>query len=362
MSAVLALAGGGTGGHVMPALALAEALRSAGASVFVMGSERGLERRLVPEAGLELVALPARPFEGRGPAGRARALGALAVGAVRALVELRRRRVGAVVSVGGYAALPAVAAAVCLRLPLALVEPNARPGRANLLAARLARRVFCGLPATARALADRVPASRLEVTGVPLRPALVERLSAAPRRAPRAPFRLLVFGGSQGARQINRALAELAPELGRREVEVFHQTGAADRDEVAAAYHRAGVHARVVDFEPDMARRYAWADLAICRAGALTVAELCLARLPALLVPYPHAAAAHQDENARALAEAGAARVLPARPLDPARLGRELDELLAEPDTLSAMSAAAEGLARPDATTRIAEACLELAT
>ncbi len=362
MSAVVAIAGGGTGGHVMPALALAEALRAAGGSVFVMGSRRGLETRLVPEAGFELLTLPARPYEGMGPLGRALAAGGLAAGSVRALVELRRRRATAVVSVGGYAALPAVLAAACLRLPLALVEPNALPGRANLLAARLARRIFCGLPATARALAGRVPEGRIEVTGVPLRASLVERLAGAPRRAPRSPFRLLVFGGSQGARQINRAMAELAPELARSPVEVFHQAGAADREEVATAYRRAGVRAEVVDFEPDMARRYAWADLAVCRAGALTVAELCLARLPALLVPYPHAAADHQRANARALAEAGGARVLPARPLDPARLGREIAGLLREPATLSAMSAAAEKLARPGATRRIAEACLELAS
>ncbi len=361
MRPLLAIAGGGTGGHVMPALALAEALRAAGAGVLVVGSERGLESRLVPPAGFELWTLPARPYEGRGPAGRALALVAACTGAARALVVLRRRKVRVVVSVGGYAALPAVLAAACLRIPLALVEPNALPGRANLLAARLARRVFCGLPATARALAARVPDGRLEVTGVPLRAPLVEHLLGIVRRRPEPPFRLLVFGGSQGARQINRALAELAPELAKRPVELFHQTGAADREAVEAAYRRAGLRAEVVDFEPDMARRYAWADLAICRAGALTAAELCLAGLPALLVPFPHAAAGHQDANARALAEAGAARVIPSRPLDRGRLGRELDRLLREPETLAAMSAAAGKLARPEATARIAEACLELA-
>jgi UDP-N-acetylglucosamine--N-acetylmuramyl-(pentapeptide) pyrophosphoryl-undecaprenol N-acetylglucosamine transferase len=199
------------------------------------------------------------------------------------------------------------------------------------------------------------------VSGIPLRRALVEACAGgARRRVPGPPYRLLVFGGSQGAHQINEAMAELARGLGPRGVEVFHQSGAADRERVAAAYAAAGIAAEVVAFEPDMPRRYRWADLAVCRSGAMTVAELAMAGLPALLVPFPHAADDHQRANARALAEAGAARVLESRPLAAADLARALAEAFEKPAELAAMGQAAARLARPEAAERIVEECARL--
>jgi UDP-N-acetylglucosamine--N-acetylmuramyl-(pentapeptide) pyrophosphoryl-undecaprenol N-acetylglucosamine transferase len=349
-----AVAGGGTGGHVTPALALAERIRARGHEVLLVGSPHGLEAKLVPAAGFELAALPAGQIMGRGALARLRGGFDIARGTAAAVSLLRRRRIEWVISVGGYASVPAVLAAALLRIPIALVEPNAKPGRANRLAARLARRIFVHFEETARELAR--PAQAL---GIPLRLALVQAFEQAPpRRTPRAPLRLLVFGGSQGARQLNDAMIALAPRLGRGAWEIFHQTGEADRERVAAAYTAAGLAAQVVAFEPDMPRRYREADLALCRAGAMTVAELAMAGLPALLVPYPFAADDHQSANARALAAGGAARVLPARELTPEHVVAALEELARAPETLHAMGLAAAKLARPDAAERILDACL----
>jgi UDP-N-acetylglucosamine--N-acetylmuramyl-(pentapeptide) pyrophosphoryl-undecaprenol N-acetylglucosamine transferase len=346
---------------VTPALALAERIAARGDEVLVFGAQSGLETRLVPEAGFELVTLPSRQIMGRSRIAQILSLLATARACVSAALALRRAGTEIVVSVGGYASLPAALAAVAMRRPLAIVEPNAIPGRANRLVARFAAQVFAGFEEGARRLAGSVDAKRVHTVGVPLRAGLVRAFAGAPaRRAPAPPCRVLVFGGSQGAHQINEAMAEVAADLPADRVEVFHQAGAADRARVAAAYAEAGVRACVVDFEPDMPRRYAWADLAVCRAGALTVAELAMAGLPALLVPYPYAADDHQRANAEALARAGAGCLLGSRPLDPGELGRTLGELLEKPARLAAMSEAAYGLARPDAADRIVEECAAL--
>ncbi len=352
---VWAIAGGGTGGHVTPALALAEAVAARGDAPFLLGGEIGLERRLVPEAGFELVTLPSGQIMGRGAVARLRALIATLRGALAARRELATRRASVLISVGGYASVPGVIAAALRRIPIALVEPNAMPGRANRFAARLARGVFVQFGAAADALRR---AGAVTVVGAPLRQALIAAFrNSPPRRTPAKPLRLLVFGGSQGARQINDAMVEAAPRLARAGFEIFHQTGEADRERVEAAYQAVGIPARVVAFERDMPTRYAESDLALCRSGALTVAELAMAGLPALLVPYPHAADDHQSANARAMADAGAAIVLPSRPLAVDDLLRALADLAASPERLVAMGAAAARQARPDAAAQIVEAC-----
>jgi UDP-N-acetylglucosamine--N-acetylmuramyl-(pentapeptide) pyrophosphoryl-undecaprenol N-acetylglucosamine transferase len=355
-----AIAGGGTGGHVTMALALAEEIAAAGESVLFVGSERGLEARLVRPAGFELVTLPVRPYAGRGPIAKIAALFAFAAATGSALGLLRRRRIDVVLSVGGYAAAPAAAAAIALRRPLAIIEPNAVPGRTNRGMARFAQRVFTAFAAAEPAFAGR---ARVETTGAPLRRALLAAFAgAAARRAPSPPFRVLVVGGSQGARQLNDAMLEALPKLDTTRVEVFHQTGAADRLRVAEAYERAGVRAEVVDFDPSLPARYQWADVALCRAGALTVAELTMAGLPSLLVPYPYAADDHQRANARALEASGAARLLDPAHFDGKQLASALDALFERPDTLLAMGRRARALARPDAAQRIVAACRSLAS
>lgn len=350
------VAGGGTGGHVTPALALGEQIVRRGDRVLFIGSEQGLEAKLVPDAGFELVTLASRQVMGRSLLGRLSGLTGTLLQVGRARRVLRERRADIVISVGGFAAVPAALAAIATRTRLALVEPNAIPGRVNRLTARFASHVFIGFEAARGRL--RGPSDRIIQSGVPLREALVAAFDQAPpRKTPGSPLHLLVFGGSQGARQINEAMMELAARLARRPIRIFHQTGSADRERVAAAYAAAGVDATVVDFERDMPGRYAWADLALCRAGALTVSELAMAGLPSLLVPYPFAADDHQSANAAALADAGAARCIPSRPFDLAALESALGDLIERPDQLSSMSEAARRLGRPDAAARIVETC-----
>ncbi len=353
------IAGGGTGGHVTPALALGEAIAQRGDRVLFIGSSHGLESRLVPEAGFALEVLPSEQFMGRDLRGRLR--GGLSilrsVGTARKI--LGRFEADAILSVGGYAAMPTALAAWMTRRPLFLVEPNAIPGRVNRLTARLARIVFVGFEATR----DALPSGTKSVClGVPLRRSL-RRAFAGERKTgrPESPLRILVFGGSQGARQLNEVVPEALARLARNAVEVFHQTGEADRETVAKRYAELGLAAEVVAFENDMPGRYRWADLAICRAGALTVAELALAGMPALLVPYPFAADDHQTANAKALEEAGAARCLDPHPLDPTALAQAIAESIASPVLLVQMREAAARLARPEAADAIVERCrLEL--
>jgi UDP-N-acetylglucosamine--N-acetylmuramyl-(pentapeptide) pyrophosphoryl-undecaprenol N-acetylglucosamine transferase len=348
------VAGGGTGGHVTMALALGEQIAAGGEDVLFIGATRGLEVKLVPKAGFELVQLPAQPLLGRRLAARVFGTAALGAATLRAVALLRRRETDLVISVGGYAAAPAAAAAVLLRIPLFVVEPNAIPGRTNRALARFATHVFTAFEAAAPVFAATCGNARVSSPGAPLRRALLEAFAnAPPRRRPALPLRLLVVGGSQGARQINEGMMEALRHLDPQRIEIFHQTGSADRERVAAAYTKAGFHAEVVDFEPSLPARYAWADVGLCRAGALTVAEVALAGLPSLLVPYPYAADDHQRANARALAEAGAARMLDPTDFDGKQVADALSALCERPETLVSMGAAARSIARPDAAATI---------
>ena len=349
------IAGGGTGGHVTPALALGEALRSKGDEVLFIGSARGLESRLVPAAGFDLEILPSEQVMGRNLLGQIRGAFAILRSTFTARRILRRFDADAVISVGGYAAMPAALAAKLTSRPLFLVEPNAIPGRVNKLTARFARTVFVGFESTRGSLPSG-PESLC--VGVPLRRALYRAFADRPEKGvPGTPLRVFVFGGSQGARQLNENVPDALSRLRKKSVEVFHQAGEADRADVEARYADLGLPAEVVAFEQEMPKRYEWADLAICRAGALTVAELALAGMPALLVPYPFAADDHQSANARALEQAGAARSLDAKPLDVNGLAQAVAEFVTTPGRLVLMREAADRLARPHAAADIIEHC-----
>jgi UDP-N-acetylglucosamine--N-acetylmuramyl-(pentapeptide) pyrophosphoryl-undecaprenol N-acetylglucosamine transferase len=293
---------------------------------------------------------------GRHIVGRVRGAAAILRSVPPARRAISQFRADAVISVGGYAAMPSAMAARTLGCPLFLIEPNAIPGRVNRLSARFARTIFVGFESARSAFPARVETVCL---GVPLRRALAASFeTGSDARAPKAPLRILVFGGSQGAHQLNEKVPEALERLAPDSVEVFHQTGEKDREDVSRRYAASKLRAEVVAFESDMPSRYRWADLAICRAGALTVAELALAGMPALLVPYPFAADDHQTANARALEAAGAGRCLDPRPLDPKKLAQAIAEFVQNPSRLLPMREAARRLARPTAAADIIEHCL----
>jgi len=351
----LALAGGGTGGHLFPGLAVAELALASGLArdVVFFGAERGIESRLVPASGYELVAEPVTGLVGGGPRAIVSSLARLARAVVNTRGELRRRGVDVLVGLGGYASAPAVIAALLARVPVVLLEQNREPGLSNRVLARLARAVCTSFEESAR----HFPSGRSHFTGNPIRPAL-ERGGDDARRDT-----LLVFGGSAGALSLNRAvsaaLARLADEPGAAILpRIVHQSGARGLDEVRAAYERTctahpGLDVEVVEFIDDMAAAYGRAMLAVCRSGATSIAELIATATPSVLLPYPHAAGDHQSANARALEGAGAAVVV--RDDDDAadRLVEVLGRLLRSRDQLDSISSKVAVLRRPGATERV---------
>jgi len=348
---------GGTGGHVFPALAVAEELVARGVAVSWLGTRRGLEARVVPAAGYPLETMRVSGLRGKGLMRLLLAPFMLLVTLLQALVILLRLRPRAVLGMGGFASGPGGVIAWLLRRPLLIHEQNSVAGMTNRWLAPLARTVmeaFPGsLPAKYRPLHTGNPVRR-EITRLP-EPA--ERLA---RR--QGALRVLVIGGSLGAHALNAAVPAamtwLSPGNACR---VRHQTGAADLDAVQQAYAAAGIDAQVSAFIEDMAAAYAWADLVICRAGALTVAELAVVGVAAILVPFPHATDDHQTGNARFLADAGAAVLVPQEALDPERLGRMLDDFAAQREVLLEMAGRARSLALPQAARRVAELCLQAA-
>ncbi|WP_299313249.1 undecaprenyldiphospho-muramoylpentapeptide beta-N-acetylglucosaminyltransferase [uncultured Halomonas sp.] len=344
---------GGTGGHVIPALSLARGLAAEGVEVAWLGSPRGIENRLVPEAGLPLHRIAVSGLRGNGAAGWLLAPFNLTRAVWQAWGVIREFDPQLVVGLGGFASGPGGLAAWLGRRPLVIHEQNAVAGLTNRALSRLARRVYAAFP--------QAFGSRGEVIGNPVRAeiaALGETPPTAEALAERR-LRLLVVGGSLGAQALNErlpeALALLPPEA---RPEVRHQAG---RDKDAAtrqAYADQGVAAEVTPFIDDMAEAYGWADLVVCRAGALTVAELAAAARPALFVPFPFAVDDHQTANARALVEEGAAELLPQTELDAATLAERLAALL-DPDTLATMAARARACAHLDAVERLVAGCME---
>jgi len=347
------IAGGGTGGHFFSGLAVAQAVlrRAPGAEVLFVGGRSGIEARLAPHYGFPLLALPLSGFAGRSPLARLAALARVPMAAARCALLCLRWRPRAVVGVGGYASFPMGLAAVLTGTPLLLVEQNVELGLANRVLGRWAGLVAVAFPQTLGRLGGNA-----RLTGNPVRADLA---APPPGTAGAGPFRLLVFGGSRGARALNEALVAALPAL--REfpggIEVLHQTGEEDLERVREAYAGSGVNARVEPFLDDMAGAYGWCDAVVCRAGATTLAELAAVRRPALLVPFPHAAGGHQESNARGLAELGAARWCRQSELGPEVLVDHLRSL-ARPDVRGPMMAALGKLARPAAADEIAECVL----
>jgi UDP-N-acetylglucosamine--N-acetylmuramyl-(pentapeptide) pyrophosphoryl-undecaprenol N-acetylglucosamine transferase len=351
---------GGTGGHVYPALAVASELLRRGYRVEWVGTRRGLEHRVVPAAGIDLHYLPVRGVRGKNLLDTLLGLLFLGFASIKALWLVLRRAPRCVVGMGGYVAGPAGAAAWLWRKPLIIHEQNAVAGTTNRMLAPMASRVLAAFPGAFPADVD------CRVVGNPVRQELVEAGAAGHYEfTGQRPLRLLVLGGSLGARPINRvvpgAVAGLLDSDDMPRVEVWHQSGESHLDEVSSAYGQSLGHGvKVAPFIEDMAAAYAWADLVLCRAGALTVSELAVMGRPSVLVPLPHAIDDHQSANARSLTGRGAALLLRQDDMTAESLQQILEELLAEPRRLAAMAAAASEAATPDAARQVCDCCEEL--
>ncbi|MGD8564554.1 MAG: undecaprenyldiphospho-muramoylpentapeptide beta-N-acetylglucosaminyltransferase [Desulfarculaceae bacterium] len=362
MSGCLLIAGGGTGGHLFPALAVAKVLRRLRPELKVafVGTGKPLETRVLGKEGFTLERLMVKAFRGQG---LRRRLGSLAVlpGSIwQARRLLGRYRPQLVLAVGGYAAFPLGMAAWISGVPLAVQEQNASPGLTNRCLGRLATAVFTPNQAAEAFFSPK----KVRLTGNPVRPEIMEQAQAAAgeRDDPKRRFHLLVLGGSQGAHSINQALIQALPLLAERKDRLFitHQTGEAEEQEVRRAYEEAGFSVQVSAFVEDMGRAYALAHLVLCRAGAGTISELTALGRAAVCVPYPYAAGDHQTLNARALVEAEAARLIPDRDFDGPQAAAAIGQLMDDLERLKAMETRALALGRPLAADDIAGRCLAL--
>jgi len=348
---------GGTGGHVFPALATARALQALGHKVHWLGSARGMESRLIADTDIPLSLIPVAGLRGKGLMTLVKAPFQLLKSLASARKVVRTVRPDCVVGMGGYVAGPGGLAARLNGIPLVIHEQNAVAGLTNRLLAPMARTVLEAFPGS---FAKR-PGVRC--TGNPVRVEVCEVAAPEVRMAGReGSLRLLVVGGSLGAQVFNEILPEALarlPESSRPEV--WHQCGQAKLDSARESYRQAGVEGRVDPFIADMAQAYGWADLVLCRAGALTVAELCAAGVGALLVPYPHAVDDHQTRNAGYMVEGGAAVLIPQPELTAEALADLLERFSADRQRLLEMAVAARDLAITDATERVVNYCLEAA-
>lgn len=353
VSRVMILAGG-TGGHVYPALAVAEDLRKNGHEVTWMGTAKGLEARVVPAAGIPMEWLSVAGLRGKGWRGKLTAPLMLFRALWQSQSILRRVKPDVVLGMGGFVSGPGGLMASLMGIPLVLHEQNRVPGTTNKLLAKRANVLLEAMPESFPAVAGA------QCVGNPLRSEIAVLPVKAETWQPTRPLNILIVGGSLGAKALNEivpaALAKAAFSLNIR-----HQTGSAMRDETEARYVSEGLKAEVTAFVENMAEAYQWADLAICRSGAMTVSELAAAGLPAILVPYPHAIDDHQTQNGQYLAEIGAAILIPQAELTPDSLAHCLHNILSSADSLRSMAQHARKKACPDATRTVSGICLEQA-
>jgi UDP-N-acetylglucosamine--N-acetylmuramyl-(pentapeptide) pyrophosphoryl-undecaprenol N-acetylglucosamine transferase len=354
-SPVMILAGG-TGGHVYPALAVAQRLISLGIPVVWMGTRKGLEARVVPEAGIEIDWLSISGLRGKGVFAWLFAPWRLNVAIIQALMIMLRQKPRAVLGMGGFVAGPGGVAAFLTSRPLLVHEQNAISGLTNRLLVPLCDRLLAGFPYSFKT-------QESEYVGNPVRPEIATLPEPKRRLATReGALRLLVLGGSQGAQALNEIVPQAIAGLEQvQRPEIWHQIGTGNTDETRRNYKSLQLSARLQPFIEDMASAYAWADLVLCRAGALTIAELCAAGIGAILVPYPHAVDDHQSVNARFMVDAGAGILIQQAELTPVRLIELLRTFMAERQRLMEMAVAARSLAKPEATEMVAALCLEVA-
>lgn len=358
----LAICGGGTGGHIFPGVAILGAFRRlASVECLWIGTGRDVERQILNGIETGYRELRVSPFYGVGASKVIRAIWSLPASILEAKKVLKGFSPDIVLGIGGYVAGPVMAAAKWLRVPTVIHEQNVVPGLTNRWGARCATRIFVSFGGSVAWL----PKHKTMVVGNPVRD---EFLNVGQRSAAQGadhvtrPRHLLVVGGSQGARAINRLVSSALTILSGsgQAIRVVHQTGPMDREYIKRIYHEAGIDAEVHGFIGDMAERYAWADLVISRAGAGTCAELAVTGTPSILIPYPHAASGHQEANAKELESAGASITLLESEVGPERLASTIETLLKNGDTLARMSECARSIARPNAAREIAEEMLKI--
>ena len=345
---------GGTGGHVYPALAVADFLREKGIPLFWLGTTRGIENRVVPEQGIELLTVRVSGVRGKGISSKLVAPVKILIAIIQALCICIRRRPAAVLGMGGFASGPGAIAAWLLRIPLLIHEQNKVAGTTNRILSRFAVKVMQGFPGTFKA------GARVVTTGNPVRREIVDlpgpKIAGTPDRR-----NVLVLGGSQGAQRLNQVVPLGLNRLQRRlKVNVWHQCGEKNHLQTERLY--AGLQldqVRVDSFITDMASAYGWADIAVCRAGALTIAELCAAGLASILIPFPYAIDDHQTANARYLSDAGAALLLPENELTEARIEGLLWQLCSTGNKLFELAQKSRLQAYPDAAQVVGSFCLE---
>ena len=354
----LLIAGGGTGGHVFPAIAIAEAMRDADprGSILFVGTRRGFEARSIPDAGFPIRYITARGMRRTGIMNTLAGLLDLPRGLLESISILKEFRPDFVLGVGGYASGPTVAAAVLMKIPTGAQEQNSVMGTTNKILSRFVTRIYLAWEETD----PPTPAHKTLVTGNPVRADLLNRggsRKAATGRGEGDTFNILVFGGSRGAQSINVSLArsvDVLASLGPR-IRVLHQTGAGAVEEMKAAYDNGGIESDVREFIYDMRSAYEWADLVVCRSGAATLAELAVVGKPAVVVPYPYAIGDHQTRNARVLEKRGAVRMVPDVALKNGALSREIVAMAEDPEALHIMAENARKLGRPEAARTIVE-------
>ena len=354
----LIIAGGGTGGHIFPAMAIAEEFkdRDKDSDILFVGAGGGMEGRILPEAGWPVRFITAGSVKGKGLAGKVEGLIKTIAGAVQSVGIIRSFGPSFVLGVGGYCSAPMALAGVLMKVKTAIHEQNAMPGFANRLLGKIVDKVFVTYSESGRFFKP----GKVEVTGNPVRKDIIHAARSKGRpEGQKKRFTVLVFGGSQGARRINEVVTELfcGSDGSLAEISVIHQTGERDCEWVREAYQSAGINAEVSPFIKDMASVYGAADLVICRAGATAISELLAAGKPSILVPYPYAADDHQRSNAETIVKGGAARMIPDSELSAGRLSDEIDSVR---EKLTEIGMKARQMADTDGAKRVCDEILKM--
>ena len=352
MQPVMILAGG-TGGHVFPALAVAEELKQRGVPVIWVGTEKGIESKVVPEAGFSLALMHVQGLRGKGIMQYLRAPFILAKAFWQAIAIVWQHKPCVLLGMGGFVSGPCALVGVLFRKPLIIHEQNAIVGLTNRLLAPLSKIMFAGFPLKEKK-------KNIEYCGNPVRSELMSMADPKIRLdRPNKPKRLLIVGGSLGALSLNNILPQAVKILTKKmPIDVWHQTGKDKRERVLWAYQQDDLHVHVDEFIDDVAKAYSWADLIVCRSGAITLAELAAVGLGSILVPYPHAVDDHQTANAQSYVQAGAAYLLPEQEMSAEKLASLIETLFADEQRLLSMASAARELGQINASKRVADACM----